>query len=75
MSSSGDAKKRRRRNRVLLEEESEVSSIDGALNAIEDSLSSSASSGLLGSSLEAASGAAGVESVPVSNEVVTTKLR
>ena len=61
-------------NRVLLEEESEVSSIDGALNAIEDSLSSSASSGLLGSSLEAASEAAGVESVPVSNEVVTTKV-
>ena len=74
VSSSGDAKKRRRRNRVLLEEESEVSSIDGALNAIEDSLSSSASSGLLGSSLEAASEAAGVESVPVSNEVVTTKV-
>ena len=40
----------------------------------EASLTTAASSGTLGSSLEAASSAAGVESVPVSPEVTTTKV-
>jgi len=72
--SSDDAKGRRRRSRILLEEESDASAIDGALSAIEASLTTAASSGTLGSSLEAASSAAGVESVPVSPEVTTTKV-
>jgi len=72
--SSDDAKRRRRRYRILLEEESDASAIDGALSAIEASLTTAASSGTLGSSLEAASSAAGVESVPVSPEVTTTKV-
>jgi len=72
--SSDDAKGRRRRYRILLEEESDASAIDGALSAIEASLTTAASSGTLGSSLEAASSAAGVESVPVSPEVTTTKV-
>ena len=58
----------------MLEEESDASAIDGALSAIEASLTAAASSGTLGSSLEAASSAAGVESVPVSPEVTTTKV-
>ena len=74
VSSSGSARKRRRRYRILLEEESDVSAIDGALSAIEASLTAAASSGTLGSSLEAASNAAGVESVPVSPEVTTSKV-
>jgi hypothetical protein len=74
VSSSGTAKRRRRRYRILLEEESDASAIDGALSAIEASLTAAASSGTLGSSLEAASSAAGVESVPVSPEVTTTKV-
>ncbi|CAL6300041.1 unnamed protein product [Bathycoccus prasinos] len=60
---------RRRPLRILLEEESDASAIDGTLSAIEASLTAAASSGTLGSSLEAASSAAGVESVPVSPEV------
>ena len=74
VSSAGTAKRRRRRYRILLEEESDASAIDGALSAIEASLTAAASSGTLGSSLEAASSAAGVESVPVSPEVTTTKV-
>ncbi|CAL6315381.1 unnamed protein product [Bathycoccus prasinos] len=57
VSSSGTAKRRRRRYRILLEEESDASAIDGALSAIEASLTAAASSGTLGSSLEAASAA------------------
>ncbi|CAL6333808.1 unnamed protein product [Bathycoccus prasinos] len=71
VSSSSTAKKRRR---ILLEEESDASAIDGALSSIEASLTAAASSGTLGSSLEAASSAAGVESVLVSPEVMTTKV-
>ena len=63
-----------KRKRVLLEEESDASAIDGALSSIEASLTAAASSGTLGSSLEAASSAAGVESVLVSPEVMTAKL-
>ncbi|CAL6334797.1 unnamed protein product [Bathycoccus prasinos] len=74
VSSSGTAKRRRRRYRILLEEESDASAIDGALSAIEASLTAAASSGTLGSSLEAASSVAGVDSVPVSPEVTTTKV-
>ena len=58
----------------MLEEESDASAIDGALSAIEASLTAAASSGTLGSSLEAASSAAGVESVPVSPEVTAAKV-
>ena len=58
----------------MLEEESDASAIDGALSSIEASLTAAASSGTLGSSLEAASSAAGVESVLVSPEVMTTKV-
>ncbi|CAL6332541.1 unnamed protein product [Bathycoccus prasinos] len=71
VSSSSTAKKRRR---ILLEEESDASAIDSALSSIEASLTAAASSGTLGSSLEAASSAAGVESVLVSPEVMTTKV-
>jgi len=74
VSSSGTANKRRRRYRILLEEESDASGINGALSAIEASLTTAASSGTLGSSIEAASSAAGVESVPVSPDVTTTKV-
>ena len=72
--SSGGAKKRRRRFRVLLEEENDTSAIGGALALIEDSLIEEASSGILGSYIEAALSAAGVDSVPVSPEVTTTKV-
>ena len=71
VSSSSTAKKRRR---ILLEEESDASAIDGALSSIEASLTAAASSGTLGSSLEAASSAAGVESVLVSPEVMAAKV-
>ena len=64
----------RRRFRVLLEEENDTSAIGGALALIEDSLIEEASSGILGSYIEAALSAAGVDSVPVSPEVTTTKV-
>jgi len=74
VTSSSSATKKRRRYRILLEEESDASAIEGALSSIEASLTAAASSGALGLSLADASSAAGVESVPVSSEVTTTKV-
>ena len=72
VTSSPPATKKRRRYRILLAED--ASAIEGALSSIEASLAAAATSGALGSSLADASSAAGVESVPVSSEVTTTKV-
>ena len=75
VSSSGTANKRRRRYRILLEEESDASGINGALSAIEASLTTAASSGTLGIVYPRQLRARlGVESVPVSPDVTTTKV-
>ena len=73
VSSAGTAKRRRDATASCWKKKG-CFCIDGALSAIEASLTAAASSGTLGSSLEAASSAAGVESVPVSPEVTTTKV-